>query len=57
MMNGVRPLALACLLLLPRAGGAQEGVPSSLSLEQALEIARGNNPGFRQTLNDADLAD
>jgi len=53
----VRTIALASLLLLPRAAGAQEAVPASLSLQEALEIARGNNPGFRQTRNDADLAE
>lgn len=36
---------------------AQEAVPSSLSLEDAWEIARSNNPGFRQTRNDEALAD
>jgi len=36
---------------------AQEAVPSSLSLADALEIARGNNPTFLQTRNDEALAD
>jgi len=36
---------------------AQEPVPPSLTLDQAIEIARGNNPRFRQTLNDEVLAD
>ena len=60
MMNVARavvPAALVLLLLLPGAVLAQEGVPPSLSLEQAVEIARGSNPGLRQTLNDASLAD
>ncbi len=57
MMNGARAFVLALLLLLPRTSWAQEPVPSRLSLEQALDIARGSNPSFRQTLNDAGLAD
>jgi len=56
-MNGVRTLTLAALLVLPFGLGAQETVPPRLTLEQALEIARGNNPGFLQTRNDAELAD
>jgi outer membrane protein len=57
MMNGLRSLATVALLLTPGFVAAQDRVPSSLSLEQALDIARANNPGFRQTRNDADLAD
>lgn len=56
-MKALRSLALASLLLLPRVLGAQETVPPRLSLEQALDIARGNNPSFRQTRNDAELAE
>jgi len=36
---------------------AQETVPSSLSLRDAIEIARTTNPGFLQTRNDQALAD
>ncbi|SVA98401.1 uncharacterized protein METZ01_LOCUS151255, partial [marine metagenome] len=36
---------------------AQDEVPSLLSLEEALEIARANNPGYRQVRNDIELAD
>ena len=36
---------------------AQEAVPASLSLQQALEISRSANPGFLQTRNDEALAD
>jgi len=36
---------------------AQDEVPSRLSLEQALELARVGNPGFLQARNDASLAD
>lgn len=57
MMNGVRTFALASILLLPARVTAQEAVPARLSLEQAIQIARGGNPGFRQTRNDAELAD
>ncbi len=56
MMNAVRSLALA-LLLLPTTLGAQETVPSRLSLEQAIDLARSENPSFRQSRNDASLAD
>ena len=56
MMNGVRALALASLLL-PAALRAQETVPSRLSLEQAIDVARSENPSFRQMRNDAGLAD
>lgn len=56
-MKGVHTLAVVSLLFLPALAGAQEAVPSRLSLEQALEIAQANNPRFRQTRNDAELAD
>ncbi len=36
---------------------AQDEVPAALSLEQATQIARTNNPGFLQTRNDGALAD
>ena len=36
---------------------AQEAVPASLSLQQALEISRTTNPSFLQTRNDEALAD
>ena len=48
-------LLIAAVVTAPLA--AQEAVPSRLSLEDALEIARGNNPGFLQTRNDEALAD
>jgi len=56
MMNVARALVLAAVLL-PAAASAQEGIPPSLSLQQAVEIARARNPGFRATQNDAELAD
>ncbi len=56
MMNDLRALALA-LCLLPTALRAQETVPSRLSLEQAIDLARAENPNFRQARNDAGLAD
>jgi outer membrane protein len=58
MMKAVRATLFA--LLLPVAVSAQAqggGVPASLSLEEAIEIARGSNPALRQTRNDAGLAD
>ena len=36
---------------------AQDQVPPVLSLEEALEIARANNPGYRQVRIDIELAD
>ena len=36
---------------------AQDAVPSSLSLDDALNIARRNNPTYLQSTNDRDLAD
>jgi outer membrane protein len=61
MTKAVLTLALAASLvpgaLTAQATSAGEGMPQSLSLEQALDIARQTNPGLRQTLNDADLAD
>jgi len=60
MKNALSALSLTALLLAPLAPAAhvaaQEGVPASLSLGEALEIARASNPSFRQTRNDADLA-
>jgi outer membrane protein len=40
-----------------RAQRTDQGVPESLTLQEALEIARSANPGFRQTRNDERLAD
>ena len=48
-------LALA-LFLLPRGTAAQDFVPVSLRLEEAIDIARQNNPGLRAIRNDEDLA-
>ena len=40
-----------------RPAAAQAGVaPQTLSLEQAIELARENNPGFLQQRNDVDVA-
>ena len=50
--------ALCIGLFVPVAPvGAQEGVPPSLTLEEAIDIARASNPGFRQARNDETLAD
>lgn len=50
------------LLVIPGLSGtldltAQEVMPESLTLEEALELARRNNPGFQATRNDLDVAD
>lgn len=52
----VATLALCAALAGPPVA-AQEAVPARLSLEEALEIARGNNPTFLQARNDERLAD
>ena len=49
-------LAVAALLAAVSAG-AQETVPQKLSLDQALDIARGNNPTYLQAANDKYVAD
>jgi outer membrane protein TolC len=53
------PLSTLFVAFLAWAGpaAAQEPVPSSLSLEDALDMARAGNPAFRQARNDAVLAD
>jgi outer membrane protein len=56
-MKGIRTLALGALVASASPVVAQEAVPASLSLEEALEIARSSNPGFRQARNDEALAD
>ena len=48
-------LALA-LCFLPRGTAAQDVVPVSLTLEEAIDIARRNNPGLAAIRNDEDLA-
>lgn len=53
-----RALALAvCLPLAPFSVGAQETVPASLTLDDAVVIAERNNPSFLQSRNDAEVAD
>jgi len=49
-------LALAAVIV-PSPAPAQQAVPASLTLETALELARGNNPTYLQAANDAALAD
>jgi len=56
MKHLVRALSIGFFALAAPVGG-QEPVPPSLTLEQAIEIARGDNPRYRQTLNDEVLAD
>lgn len=43
--------------IVPAVVHAQQTVPASLSLDAALDVARGNNPTYLQAANDADLAD
>ena len=50
--SSLRRVTLALVLIFPRVTVAQEIVPVTLSLEQAIEIARSNNPGFGATRND-----
>ncbi len=45
------------LLLADTLGAQQDRVPASLSLQEAIQIARTTNPGFLQTRNDRALAD
>lgn len=49
-------LAVAALLVTVSAR-AQETVPGKMSLEQAIDIARRNNPTYLQSANDMDVAD
>jgi outer membrane protein len=48
--------AVAMLLVLPAAPGAAQG-PVTMTLEEAISLARQNNPTYRQTANDESLAD
>lgn len=59
MLTGsfLRRLTLAVVLIFPGGAAAQEIVPVTLSLEEAIEIARSNNPGFQATRNDEAVAD
>jgi outer membrane protein TolC len=56
MKHLLSALCVGCLTLAVPVG-AQEPIPPGLSLEEALEIARADNPAFRQARNDAVLAD
>lgn len=48
-------LAMVATIALPAASAAQE--PATLTVEQAIDLARRNNPTYRQTANDESLAD
>jgi len=50
------PVLLALLPTLPAPGAAQE-IQGSLTLEDAIRLARRNNPAFLGTANDEDLAE
>ena len=49
-------LFMAVLLLVPAIGVAQEA-PATLTLEEAISLARANNPNYRAQLNDEGVAD
>ncbi len=53
----LRALSLAAGIVAPAVLSAQDVVPPSLSLEDALRIAEGSNPAYLQTRNDAQLAE
>ncbi|HET9948085.1 MAG TPA: TolC family protein [Longimicrobiales bacterium] len=59
MMTTIRPLVLFALLGVAPAAAQQAApeVPEELTLEEAVELARANNPTFLQARNDLDLAD
>ncbi|MEJ2205644.1 MAG: TolC family protein [Gemmatimonadota bacterium] len=48
---------LALMGLLAGFPAGAQSVPSTLTLDEALELARANSPTYRQALNDRDLAD
>ncbi|HEX7048691.1 MAG TPA: TolC family protein [Longimicrobiales bacterium] len=50
------PIPACIVLVLAPAAHAQE-VPSPLTLEEALEVARRNSPDYLQVLNDVDVAE
>jgi outer membrane protein TolC len=56
MKHATAAAVLLALLLPARPLEAQQVVPPTLSLDEALEIARAHNPGFRQSRNDGELA-
>ncbi len=55
--HGARALLLILVATESVTLGAQENVPASLSLAEAMEIAQRNNPTYLQTQNDERLAD
>lgn len=52
----LRNATAAALILTPGLLAAQDGPPTSLSLEQAVQLARENNPGFLKQTNDIGVA-
>lgn len=57
MTRSLQNVALALgFLFLPPGTEAQDVVPASLTLEEAIDIARRNNPGLQAVRNDEDLA-
>ena len=57
LTRSLQSVALGLVLLCPPQGtAAQDLVPVSLTLEEAIDIARRNNPGLQAVRNDQDLA-
>ena len=57
LTRSLQNVALALgFLFLPPGTEAQDVVPASLTLEEAIDIARRNNPGLQAVRNDEDLA-
>ncbi len=48
---------VACILLIPGLAAAQQQPPATLTVQEAIDLARKNNPLYRQTVNDAGDAD
>lgn len=55
-MSSRRAALISALLLLP-AGGVAQAPPATLSLEEAVTLAREHNPDYRSRLNDEAVAD
>jgi outer membrane protein len=52
----LRSATAAALILTPGLLAAQDALPDSLSLEDAVQLARENNPGFLKQTNDVGVA-
>jgi outer membrane protein len=54
--SSISLVALAAALALPTSLDAQQPAPTTLSMDQAIRIARENNPSFLQQVNDIGVA-